>query len=91
MGASLLAIAVAHSTLILVMMAPSRASSLPQRDHRFQINPAPHQANDNSSYSNSYPLLDFAPLFCSSCRIPDALAASSLVRTVSGPGPECLR
>ena len=38
---------------------------------------APRQANDNSSYSNSAALLDFAPLFCSSCRMSDAAAASS--------------
>ncbi|CAI8983850.1 hypothetical protein EMIT0P218_70080 [Pseudomonas sp. IT-P218] len=51
----------------------------------------PNQANDNSSYSKPPALLDFAPLFCSSCRMSDALAASSLVRTVAGPVPECLR
>lgn len=48
--------------------------------------PAPHQPNDNSSYSIPPALLDFAPSFCSSFRKSDAVVVSSLVHLVHGPG-----
>ncbi|CAN1603706.1 protein of unknown function [Pseudomonas mediterranea] len=52
------------------------------------------QPNDNSSYSKSSVLLDFAPSFYSPSRMLDAVVASSMHAahgTVHGHGPECLR
>ncbi|QAY89552.1 hypothetical protein CUN63_06225 [Pseudomonas sp. ACM7] len=62
MGAGLLAKGPSQTTSPVRQTPLSRASPLPQGIAVFQKNPAPHQPNDNSSYSISPALLDFAPL-----------------------------